>query len=271
MAQGSLTYLLLRQPIDLHVVSLLGTATLFLYNFSMVLSKPAGNVNSPYRRSRWIFGHFRLIQAITGVSAVALIPLALQLSQAALVLLCITGLLALFYGLPIFKNNRQPHGLRGIPGAKLFIIASVWTISCVCLPLVEMQEAGLPVSVADFSLLTAKRFLFTTAITIPFDIRDFFQDSKYQLKTIPVLFGVEKANRVCQLLMALHLMLLMLFLDNMDLQAVGLIAVTILASWLIFKSKWEKNEYYYFLLLDGTLLLQFLSVFLPELIQNYFW
>src|SRR5690606_18475946 len=149
MAQGSLTYLLLRQPINLHVVSLLGTATLFLYNFSMVLSKPAEKVSSPYRRSRWIFGHFRLIQAITAISAVALIPLAMQLRPAALVLLGLTGLLALFYGLPIFRNNRQSHGLRGIPGAKLFIIASVWTISCVCLPLVEMQSAGLPVSWGD--------------------------------------------------------------------------------------------------------------------------
>ncbi len=266
MAQGGLTYLLLRQPINLHVVGLLGTATLFLYNFSMVLSRPAGGINSPHRRSRWIFSHFRLIQAITVLSAVSLIPFALQLSPGGFGLLCGTGLVALFYGLPVFKGNRQSHGLRGIPGAKLFIIALVWTISCVCLPLVEIQNAGETVSSADFFLLAAKRFLFITAITIPFDIRDFFQDRKFQLKTIPVLFGVEKANRVCQLLMALHVMLLLLYIDKMDLPAIGLIAVTILASWLIFKSKWEKNEYYYFFFLDGTLLLQFLSVFLLNLI-----
>ena len=266
MAQGALTYLLLRQPINLHVIGLLGTATLFLYNFSMVLSEPANPVSSLSRRSHWIFTHFRLVRAITLLSALALIPFAFSLSLTAFGLLCLTGLLALSYGLPIFKGKLRPHGLRGVPGAKLFIIAMVWTLSCVCLPIIEMQSEGLQISNLDSSLLTVKRFLFITAITIPFDIRDLFQDKQFQLKTIPVMLGPQKANMVCQLLMAMHIILLIVFVEQIDLPALGLIVVTLLAAWLVFRSRWEKNEYYYFLFLDGTLILQFLSVALLRLI-----
>jgi hypothetical protein len=35
-----------------------------------------------------------------------------------------------------------------------------------------------------------------------------------------------------------------------------------LAGWLIFKSTWEKNEYYYFFLLDGVLVLQYFMLLL---------
>jgi len=266
MAQGALTYLLLHQAISLHVIGLLGAATLFLYNFSMLLSKPVGPANSPSRRSRWIFTHLKLVKSITLASALALIPFAFSLSRSALELLSLTGLIALLYGMPIFKGPLRAHGLRGVPGAKLFIIGAVWTLSCVSLPIIEMQSAGLQISNLDSLLLSIKRFLFVIAITIPFDIRDLFQDKQFQLKTIPVILGPRKANQLCQLLMAAHIFLLIVFVDRIDLPALGLIAVTLLAAWLVFKSRWEKNEYYYFLFLDGTLILQFLSVALLRLV-----
>lgn len=266
MAQGALTYLLLKQPVNYAVIGLLGAATLFLYNFSMVLSRPHDPADSPHRRSRWIYTHFQLIQTLTVSAALALIPLALNLSMNALTLLCLTGLLALTYSLPIFKGKQRSYGLRGVPGAKLFIIALVWTLSCVCLPIAEMQNDKIYIATSDILLLSLKRFLFITAITIPFDIRDLFQDRQYQLKTIPVLFGARKANIVCQCLMGFHILLLLIFVERVDLSTLGLIAVTLFAGWLVFKSRRERNEYYYFFYLDGTLILQFLSVALLGLI-----
>jgi hypothetical protein len=32
----------------------------------------------------------------------------------------------------------------------------------------------------------------------------------------------------------------------------------VLMGWLIFKSEWEKDEYYYFFYMDGVLILQYL-------------
>jgi hypothetical protein len=39
-----------------------------------------------------------------------------------------------------------------------------------------------------------------------------------------------------------------------------------LTGWLIFRSKWEKNEYYYFFYMDGVLILQYVFLALFKLV-----
>jgi 4-hydroxybenzoate polyprenyltransferase len=100
------------------------------------------------------------------------------------------------------------------------------------------------------------RFLFIVAITIPFDIRDLFQDKQNELKTIPVIIGEKKSLGLCQFFLASHLFLLYAFIGKLDANFWALALSVFISGWLIFKSRWEKNEYYYFLLLDGTMILQ---------------
>ena len=162
----------------------------------------------------------------------------------------------------VFSSNGKKFGLRKIPGLKLFLIAFVWAFSAVVLPIFELQSSfAFEIPFKDIAILTLKRFLFVAAITIPFDIRDIFQDKTFELKTIPTVFGEKKAYLLCQLILISYLILLFLFQSkglNSDFLALSL--TTILTGWLIFKSKWEKNEYYYFLYLDGTLILQYLML-----------
>lgn len=264
MAQGVLTYLLLNTQPNLAVIALLGCSTLSLYNFSMILARPKNPLRSPHRRVHWIYSHYKLVLFLTALSSIALIPLLLQLSLNTIILLSLTGLLALSYNFPIFKGTSNRFGLRNLPGAKLFIIAMVWALSCVCVPIIELKSSGISVSLIDLLLLTTKRFLFVTAITIPFDIRDLFQDKQYNLKTLPVILGEKKAYLFCQSLLILYVIFLLIFVNHLTFATVGLILVTLLTGWLIFKSRWEKNEYYYFLFLDGTLILQFLSVYILQ-------
>src|SRR5690606_36689838 len=54
MAQAALTYLFFRAPFDYPIILIEGAATLILYNFSMLLSKPKHPGKSAYRRTRWI-------------------------------------------------------------------------------------------------------------------------------------------------------------------------------------------------------------------------
>jgi len=264
MAQGALTYMLLKAPLNFTVIAILGCATMFLYNFSMILARPKDPSHSPHRRVHWIYSHYKLVLSLTALSAIAMIPLILQLSIGTIILLFFIGLLALSYSFPLFRNKSKRVGLRNIPGAKLFIISMVWALSCVYVPIIELKSTGTSVSLIALLLLTTKRFLFITAITIPFDIRDLFQDKQYNLKTLPVILGEKKSTLVCQALLILYIILLLIFVPKLTLAIVGLTAVTLLTGWLIFKSRWEKNEYYYFLFLDGTLILQFLSVFILQ-------
>jgi 4-hydroxybenzoate polyprenyltransferase len=225
----------------------------------MLLAKPKEPQQSPFKRVRWIFSHHRLTISITLSACLCIIPLGLwYLSFQAQLLMVFVGILALAYNFPFLKLNDKKIGLRNIPGIKLFLIALVWSLSCVLLPIVQVESTfGISITLGETVLLVAKRFLFICAITIPFDIRDLFQDKMYELKTIPVILGEKKAWIFCQAFLIIYLILLILFTKNIDLDVIGLTLTILLTGWLIFKSNIKRNEYYYFFFLDGTMILQF--------------
>lgn len=259
VAQGLVTFHLLKAEPNHTVLGLLFAATLGLYNFCILISKPKNPLNSPYLRVRWFYGHYRLMVTITIVCLLCLVPLFFLLSMQSRLLLVFLGILSFAYGLPLFSVGEYKFGLRNIPGLKPFLITIVWTLSIVLLPVLEAQEAHhTDISMRDTIILLAKRFLFIAALTVPFDIRDLFQDRKTNLLTIPVVWGEKKAYLFCQVLLGGYIVLLFLFRNNganIDFFALTLTAV--LTGWLIFKSAWEKNEYYYFFYLDGVLILQY--------------
>lgn len=261
VAQGMVTYQLLQIKPDKHVLGLLFFSTLALYNFSILLSKPEKPQNSTLRRVQWIFSHYRLMITLTIICVFSIIPLALFLSTSSKILLLSLALISMAYSLPLFTIEEKRFGLRNIPGIKLFLIAIVWALSVVLLPILEAESnQGIQISINDTILLISKRFLFIAAITVPFDIRDLYDDKLKELKTIPVLLGKEWALLICQAFLVIYLILLFFFNKQFDSNFFGLTLTIILTGWLIFKSKWKKNEYYYFLYLDGTMAVQFLML-----------
>ena len=202
---------------------------------------------------------------LTLIAVLSIVPLLFFLSTASKLLLLFLGIIAIAYNLPLFTMNDQKFGLRNVPGLKLFLIALIWSLSCVLLPIVEISHKHqFAVSASDSIVLIEKRFLFICAITVPFDIRDLFQDRKYELKTIPVVFGERKAYIFCQILLLIYLLLLLFFTNSFDAHFAALTLTIILTGWLIFKAEFKKNEYYYFLYLDGTMILQFLMILIME-------
>ncbi len=264
VAQGLVTYYLLKLPPDKSVLAFLFFSTLLVYNLSMLLSKPEHPQKSPFKRVRWIFSHHRLIISITLIAVLCIIPIALlYLSFQAKLVMGFVGIISISYNLPFLSINQKKIGLRNLPGIKLFLIAFVWSVSCVLLPIVELEnEYGISISLSETLLLVAKRFLFICAITIPFDIRDLFQDKLYELKTIPVILGEKKAWIFCQVLLGTYLLLLILFTKTINLDVIGIALTIFITGWLIFKSNIKKNEYYYFFFLDGTMILQFVILFI---------
>ena len=264
VAQGLITYHLLKIPSDKYVLAFVFFATIGLYNFSMLLAKPKKPEDSPYKRVRWIFSHHRMIISITLISMLCLVPLfLLYLSIESKLLMLFTGLVAVGYNIPFLTLNNQNIGLRNIPGIKLFLIAMVWAVSCVLLPIMELQHSHqLNIAPGDTLLLVFKRFLFIAAITVPFDIRDLFQDKLYALKTIPVMLGEKRAYIFCQFLLLGYLLLLLLFRQATYPDIAAVIVNLAVTGWLIFKSNIKKNEYYYFFYLDGTMLLQYVLLVL---------
>lgn len=263
VAQGLVTYHLLDAKPEKYVLGLLFCSTLALYNFSILLSKPAKPEKSSFRRVRWIFSHYRLTITLTIISVFSILPLIFFLNTSSMILMVFLGIISVAYSLPIFSIQDKRFGLRNIPGVKLFLISMVWALSCVLLPILELENnINAAPTFNDTILLLTKRFLFIAAITVPFDIRDLFQDRRLDLKTIPVLVGEKKSLFVCQGLLLAYLVLLFMFTNKIDGNFFALTLTIILSGWLIFRSKWEKNEYYYFLFLDGTMILQYLMILL---------
>jgi len=259
VAQALVTFQLIGSKPVYTVITLLFTSTLGIYNFCILVTRPKHPELSPYLRVRWFFSHYRLMVTITIVSILSLVPLFFLIAIESRLLLIFLAVISFCYGIPLFSFGDQKFGLRNIPGLKPFLITLVWTMSTVLLPVLEAQDLHLTtISMHDTTLLIAKRFLFIGALTIPFDIRDLFEDRKLGLKTIPVLLGEKGAYLFCQVMLAGYIVLLFFFRNNgfsLDFWALTLTAL--LAGWLIFKSKWEKNEYYYFFYMDGVLILQY--------------
>lgn len=260
VAQAMVTFILLGSKPVYHVLIILFLSTLCIYNFSILLSKPKNPSQSSFKRVRWFFAYYRWMVGITIVSAILLLPLFFLVSAESKLLLIFLSILSVGYGLPMFTVGKQKFGLRNIPGLKLLLIGVTWTLSVVLLPIFEAEHVHqFKTTDADILLLSAKRFLFITAMAIPFDIRDLFQDRKLGLKTIPVVFGEKNAYLLCQFLLIGYLVLLFLFRDrNFDHHFLALTITILLAGWLIFRAKFEKNEYYYFFYVDGILILQWL-------------
>ena len=271
VAQGLLTFYIIGSKTVYPIIGLLFTSTLGIYNFSILVAKPKHPELSAYRRVRWFFAHYRLMVTITIVCLLSLIPLFFLISTASQLLLIFLGVLSFCYGLPLFSIGDQKFGLRNIPGLKLFMITLVWTMSAALLPVLEAQAMHLvTISMRDTTILVAKRFLFIGALAIPFDIRDLFEDRQLGLKTIAVAWGEKNAYLFCQFLLGGYIVLLFLFRNNGFSNEFFALALTaILTGWLIFKSKWEKDEYYYFFFVDGVLILQYLMVLLFSLIPRW--
>ena len=266
VAQGAVTFYLIGSKNLPQIAGLLFTSTLGIYNFSILVTKPKAPEKSPYRRIRWFFAHYRLMVTFTIVSLLSLIPLFFLISIESAMLLIFLGIISFFYSIPLFSVAGEKIGIRNFPGLKQFLIVFVWTISCVSVPILEAQHAHVSnITMHQTIILIVERFLFYGAITIAFDVRDLFEDKQMGVKTIPVMLGEKTSLLFCQALLALDFLVL-LVLNNYHFKAnFWALAFTIsFTAWLIFKSKWEKNEYYYFLFLDGVLILQFLALVLSN-------
>lgn len=213
MSQSFLTYKILNIPLNYAVLLVEGSATLLLYNLSLGLSMPKELNNSSFFRTQWYFRNRLIFWMFNIIAIIIAIYACLNLHWHTFLLLGLVGLMSLGYTFPILKIGGKSVALRQIVGLKVFLIAIVWSLSVVWLPVVEYYSTSdiiLWQSAFYWSILVA---LFILAITIPFDIRDIKQDNIYKLKTIPIILGEAKAKSLCYFLIVGHAILLFAFVD----------------------------------------------------------
>ena len=79
----------------------------------------------------------KYIQLVSALSILGLGYAFLQLQSATQMLLFFLGLITFFYAIPM--GLKTPKNLRSIGGVKIYIIAFVWAMTTVALPILESQ------------------------------------------------------------------------------------------------------------------------------------
>lgn len=250
-------YLLLGNTIKIDILFwLTGASALFTYMLIRVVAVKRISAYEPDRRWSFFLRYITVFRAATICTLLISLVLYFMLPVNLKIVLLVPGIISVIYGLPLGKKFR----LRDIGIIKIFLIAFVWAYISSVLPAVN---SGNQIFTLPVVILFIANYLFTFAITLPFDIKDMHIDKMNNVKTIPVYLGEENTYNLAALLLfisaGLHVylqrQLLHSFIDYTVPVSISIL-ITMLVIWVTRSRK--KDNFLYFGLLDGMLLLQFL-------------
>lgn len=262
VAQCALTYYILNLPVNDPILVIEGATTLLLYNLSLYLSLPKVPSKSPFQRTRWIGKNMWLFWLLSAIATVITIWALFQVHPLTLFFLGFIGVISLAYAVPLLKVKGKWVGMRQIPGLKVFYIALVWSLSSVGLPVVELYANGANIDWYQANYLGLVKIVFLVLCTLPFDIRDYEQDSLYNLKTVPILLGKQRAINLSYGIGVFHLILILLSPNTWAVRIALLITtllILIMFRFIIFS---KEKHYHHVYLLDLALVLQWFFVWL---------
>ncbi|PCE64568.1 UbiA prenyltransferase family protein [Sediminicola luteus] len=98
----------------------------------------------------------------------------------------VLAILVGLYALPMLKKGKN---LRSIGWLKVFIVALVWAIATVIVPVYQKEATLLWDTWVEF----VQRFLFVCILMLPFELRDMEVDPA-ELRTLPQRYGVKKVK-----------------------------------------------------------------------------
>ncbi len=161
------------------------------------------------------------------------------------------GAMCLFYIMPILNGKR----LRDIPYIKVFMIAGVWAFVTVIFPLKAFAKEWYSCD----TFLIFEKLAFILALTLPFDIRDISWDTRTKVKTIPLSIGVINSKRLslALLIVSFTISALIFMMGVYTIKTLIAIGISLaISAWVIYQADESKNDYFYYFVLDGMLLLQ---------------
>ena len=247
------TFLFWQVPIPVALGGLIMAATLFLYNLDSVLPYKHQQAVGMSGRKRWIRAHRRglLLLALAAlVVAGGLLLLAdwPRLLRFAAHLVLISGL----YSLPVVRVQGRWRALRDVPLLKVFLIAYVWAAVTVWIPALHLDRP-----LTDLPVLTvfARRFLFILALAFVFDIRDYTKDRLTGTLTFPGVVGVPGTKYLA--LAALAAAAAIAPPGVPALAQLALLLPLVAAAVVVWLARESRPDYYFALLADGVMLLQF--------------
>ncbi len=230
-------------------------AALFEYNLHRLVTVLTNKAALNSVKHRWVKDYPYVFYFLVLVSVAGFATTLLYAKIEVLISLIPAAVLTIFYSVPVFKFSDRLYRLREIPFIKIFLIAFVWSVVTIILPVIESGYNG---SLANLSFVLAERYVFIFAITIPFDIRDMEQDKRYNLKTIPIVYGVNKSYKISNAALVIFILICLIhYISNDELFILLAMIVSGISTLAILNSKTLRTHFYYhYGWLDGTMLAQ---------------
>ncbi|MEM7162927.1 MAG: UbiA family prenyltransferase [Bacteroidota bacterium] len=244
---------LFQLPSNLWLILFVFFSTLFTYQGQNYLKERLRQKSGNQKIKR-----FQLLSLLFSSSSIIVIVLFFPVIDKTVIILFSSFLLSLFYAFPFKSSSNKPKmNLRSRPFLKIYLIALVWTAVCAFFPLYRNGS----IDTSNW-LWIISVFILILAITIPFDIRDLKFD-KENMRTIPQIMGVKRAKHLALFLIALSFSAFFLASQLTYISNLNFILFSILCglnALFIWKCHPEKDPYYFGSLIDGSLLILFLSV-----------
>ena len=222
---------------DENVLYFIFYASITGYNFV----KYFGLAKFHHRRlASWL----KVIQVFSFICFLLMCYYAYNLHSNTLYYIFALGVITFFYAIPFLPRKLfldSKHNLRSIGGLKVYIIALVWAIVTVALPLVNNNHD----INFDAIITIIQRYLFVIVLILPFDIRDLRYDN-LKLSTIPQSIGVKNTKFI-----GVSLLLVFLKDEFATNQIISLLIIVFVTALFVIFSSEERGKYYSVFWVEG--------------------
>lgn len=222
-------------------------ATLLVYNLFQLI----GLKNEP---KQWYIQNLKSIKAIILFALAMLVYLVFQLDKTTLFYLSIATLFSFFYATPFIHLGKNDFNLRKLWFLKSMIVALVWLIACVVIPLSQNELLN-----SNSLMFLCEKFLFIWGITIPYDIKDLKADTKVNgMQTIAMKFGVKNTIYISNIIL---LIACILALNTYQTNTFAIVLAYAFPILLHFNLNEKRNAYWFTFLIDFSIILYFTLVY----------
>jgi 4-hydroxybenzoate polyprenyltransferase len=194
-------------------------------------------------RSQWTLQHKKTMLVSIFVSLIVVLFLCNKLSYLSVGIMVGAEIISTLYYL-------QPFNLRRHGYIKPFLISFVWVISCCLVPLIEND-----LLTAHSVWFMASQFVFISVLCMLFDIKDNDADYLAGVNTYANRFGVKVTKIICALLVIIGFTCFYMFQHDTHTLILSVV-LRLLLLGTIFYTKESHHSFYYYLWIDGLLIIQ---------------
>jgi len=221
--------------IELNLIYFTFFATITGYNFV----KYFGLAKFHHRKlASWL----KYIQIFSFLSFLGLLYFTLKLETKTLLYLAGLGVVTFLYAIPFLPKKYfldKNKNLRAISGLKIYVIAFVWAITTVVIPLIS-EDYTID---SDVIVTVFQRYLFVFVAMLPFEIKDMLFDN-IKLSTVPQKIGIKKTKIIGIVLLILFGLMEFLKDNTSESKIMIVIIITVLMlGFLLFSNK-NRQKYY---------------------------